>query len=125
MDARLAREGMYYTSKLGMNNGDYAFIMFQLDPLSVEKYVARPQLWFSGGYKMTRNLNVEEEKEFYKMYKSVLLLAFNTKRIDKYNKFADEMKRKMSEPPFCSDAYTGTRKFGNYTIYNFNRTVSM
>ena len=108
-----------------MNNGDYAFIAFQLDPLSVQKFFQRPELWFIGEFKATRDLNKDEEREFYDAFKSVLLLTVNTQQIDKYYTFVNEVKHKMSDPPFCSKTYVGSRKFQNLTFYNFNRTVSI
>ena len=125
MARRLVREGMYYASKLGMNNGDYAFIAFQLNPFDVQRYVEKPELWFYGEFKATRELDNEEKKEFQNAYRSMLLLVTNTQQIDKYYKFVKEMKQKMSEPPFCSNAYKGSLTVGNYTFYNINKTVSV
>ena len=124
MARRLVREGMYYASKLGMNNGDYAFIAFQLNPNNVQRFIEQPELWFNGEYTTTNNLDESEQKELYNAYRSMLLLVFNTQQIGKYDKFVVEMKHRMSEPPFCSNVYKGFRKFGNTTIYYFNRTVS-
>ena len=125
MERRLIREGMYYASKLGMNNGDYAFIAFQLDPLSVQRFFRRPKLWFIGEFKATMDLNKDEEREFYDAFKSVLLLAVNTQQINKYYTFVNEVKHKMSDPPFYSKTYVGSRTVRNFTFYNFNRTVSI
>lgn len=122
---RLVREGLYYASKLGMNNGDYAFIAFHLDPLKVQKYLNKdPQLWFLGLYKDTVEMDENERREFYNAYRSMLLLVSNIQQIAKYDKFVVEMKHRMSDPPFCSNVYKGFRKFGNTTFYYFNRTVS-
>ena len=119
------REGMYYASKLGMNNGDYAFIAFELDPVLVQRYVERPSKWFHGLFPATNQFSAEEEKEFYKSYKSVLVMVFNVQRIGQYNNFTDKMKQRMSKPPFCSDAYVGYTKIGNYNISKFKRAVSL
>lgn len=124
MARRLVREGMYYASKLGMNNGDYAFIAFQLNPNDVQRFIKQPELWFYGEYPTTNTLDEREQKELYNAYRSMLLLVFNTRQIDKYDKFVVEMKHRMSDPPFCSDVYKGVIKYGNITIYYFNRTVS-
>ena len=124
MSSRLVREGMYYASKLGMNNGDYAFIAFQLDPFIVQRFVQLPVLWFYGQFPETRELNKDEKKEFYNAFKSVLLLVFNTQQIDNYYTFVDEMKHKMSDPPFCSKEYVGTSILpGNVTFRNFHKKV--
>jgi len=125
MARRLVREGMYYASKLGMSNGEYAFIAFQLDPFDLQRYVKSPERWFFGQFKATKDLDKEEKKEFYNAYRSMLLLVFNTQQIEKYNKFVDQMKHRMSEPPFCSNVYKGTVTFKNSTIFKFNRTVSV
>lgn len=125
MDRRLVREGMYYASKLGMNNGDYAFIAFELDPVLVQRYVSRPSEWFRGLFPATKQLSEEEEKEFYKTYKSMLVMVFNVERIGQYNNFTNVMKHRMSKPPFCSDAYVGFTKFGNFSVPKFDRAVSI
>lgn len=125
MDRRLVREGMYYASKLGMNNGDYAFIAFELDPVLVERYVGRPNQWFRGQFQATENLNDEEKKEFYKAYKSMLIMVSNIQQIGKYNNFTIEMKHRMSQPPFCSDAYVGVNTYLNFTVPKFIRAVSI
>ena len=123
MEQRLVREGMYYASKLGMNNGDYAFIAFELDPVLVQRTAAKPALWFRGVFPGTKSLSKQEEKDFYETYKSMLLMVFNTQQIAKYEKFTVAMKHKMSEPPFCSDVYQGHTTFGNLSILNFIRAV--
>jgi len=121
MERRLVREGMYYASKLGMNNGDYAFIAFELDPVLVQRYVGSPDKFFSGQFKATKTLNDEEKKEFDKAYKSMLVMTSNIQQIGKYNNFTIEMKHRMSQPPFCSDAYDGFNTFNNISIPKFIR----
>jgi len=125
MERRLVREGMYYASKLGMNNGDYAFIAFELDPVLVERYVGSPEKWFRGQYQATKTLNDEEKKEFNKAYKSMLVMVSNIQQIGKYNNFTTEMKHRMSQPPFCSDAYVGFNIFNNVSVPKFIRPVSV
>lgn len=125
MERRLVREGMYYASKLGMNNGDYAFIAFELDPVLVQRYVGSPDKWFSGQFKATKTLNDEEKKEFDKAYKSMLVMTSNIQQIGKYNNFTIEMKHRMSQPPFCSDAYVGFNTFNNISISKFIREVNI
>lgn len=39
---------MYYVLKLGMNNGDYVFIVFELDLVLVERYIESLDKWFWG-----------------------------------------------------------------------------
>ena len=125
MEQRLVREAMYYASKLGMNNGDYAFISFELDPVLVQRYAAKPGLLFDGKYPSTwmKSLSDQEKKEFYDAYKSMLLMVFNTLKIEEYENFTVEMKHKMSEPPFCSDAYKGHEMIGDFPYPNFDRRV--
>lgn len=126
MEQRLVREAMYYASKLGMNNGDYAFISFVLDPVLVQRYAAKPSLLFDGMYAstLTDSLSEQEKKEFYDAYKSMLLMVFNTLKIEEYENFTIEMKHRISEPPFCSDVYKGYQLVGGTVKYpNFNRQV--
>lgn len=126
MEQRLVREAMYYASKLGMNNGDYAFISFVLDPVLVQRYAAKPSLLFDGVYAstLTDSLSEQEKKEFYDAYKSMLLMVFNTLKIEEYENFTIEMKHRISEPPFCSDVYKGYELLGGTVKYpNFNRPV--
>ena len=125
MEGRLVREGMYYASKLGMNNGDYAFIAFELDQVLVERYVDSPEKWFRGRFPATKTLNDEEKKEFNKAYKSMLVMVSNIQQIGKYNNFTTEMKHRMSQPPFCSDVYDGFTVFNNVSIPRSSRPVSV
>ncbi|XP_068673835.1 atrial natriuretic peptide receptor 1-like isoform X3 [Montipora foliosa] len=120
MARRLIREGMYHVSKLGMNNGDYGFIAFQLNPSQLQNFIESPVLWFSDHYRPKLKMNDNEEKEFYDAYRSLLLLVFNTQHIDKYDKFVVQMKRRTSDPPFCSSVYEGKTTFKNHTFYRFN-----
>ena len=121
----LVREGMYYASKLGMNNGDYAFITFELDPVLVERYLESPEKWFRGQYVPTKTLNDKEEEEFNKAYKSMLVMVFNIQQIEKYDNFTMEMKLRMSQPPFCSDSYVGFNTFNNFSISKLLTKVSI
>jgi len=116
---------MYYASKLGMNNGDYAFISFELDQVLVERYEESPEKWFGGRFPATKTLNDEEKKEFNKAYKSMLVMVSNIQQIGKYNNFTIEMKHRMSQPPFCSDVYVGFNTFNNISISKFERDVSV
>lgn len=125
VDRRLVREGMYYASKLGMNNGDYAFIAFELDPVLVERYIESPDKWFRGQYKPTKTLSDKEEKEFNKAYKSMLVMVSNIQQIGKYNNFTTEMKHRMSQPPFCSDTYLGFDTFNNVSVPHILKKVSI
>lgn len=122
MAQRLIVEGMYHISKLGMNNGDYAFIAFQLTPSFLRIYIQKPSAWFLNVYSKTK-LNDKERKGLYKAFKSMLILVFNIHKIDKYDKFVVQMKRRMSDPPFCGRTYEGTQIQQNQTVYNFNRSA--
>ena len=123
MAQRLIVEGMYHISKLGMNNGDYAFIAFQLTPSFLRILIEKPSVWFLDLYSKTES-NDKERKGLYKAFKSMLILVFNIHKIDKYDKFVLQMKRRMSDPPFCGRTYEGTQIQQNKTAYNFNRSVS-
>ena len=124
MAHRLVVEGMYHIAKLGMNNGDYAFIAFQLKPSFLRILIQKPSVWFLDEYSKTK-LNDKERTELYKACKSMLILVFNIHKIDKYDKFVVQMKRRMSDPPFCGRKYEGTQIQQNRTVYNFNRSVSI
>ena len=120
----LVMEGMYHVSKLGMNNGDYAFIAFELTASFLRLLIKEPSAWFLVQYSTETKLNDNERKELYKACKSMLILVINIQKIDKYDKFVVQMKRRMSDPPFCSRGYEGTQIVQNRTVYNFNRLVS-
>ncbi|KAK2571574.1 Resact receptor [Acropora cervicornis] len=122
MAQRLIVEGMYHISKLGMNNGDYAFIAFQLTPSFLRILIEKPSVWFLDLYSKTES-NDKERKGLYKAFKSMLILVFNIHKIDKYDKFVLQMKRRMSDPPFCGRTYEGTQIQQNKTAYNFNRSA--
>jgi hypothetical protein len=65
IDHELAREAMVLADDLGMNNGDYAFILFRIDIEQILFSLKFPQLTpFQGRYKETRNFTEGVRKSF-------------------------------------------------------------
>ena len=54
-DFHIAREGMLHAYDENMINGDYAFIIFELDQTQVALYSKKPFKWFFSSYRGTLN----------------------------------------------------------------------
>lgn len=87
MNYALACQAMNYAGKLGLNDGRFAFIMFDLD------------LDLTGSTK--KNLSVTWEEDWNEeAFQSALLLSVNNKVNAEYLAFSDNVKRKNAGPPF-------------------------
>ena len=87
----------------GMINGDYAFIIFELDQTQVALYRKQPFKWFFSSYKETLN----RYHHVMEAFEAVFVLAIKSPESESYEKFTAEVKRRSKEAPFFSDVYTG------------------
>jgi len=129
MKYSLAREIIFYASELGMNNGDYVFIMFELSVNEVDLKIKDPYKWFNGKFTATNN----QTENFQQMFQNVLIMTVNVQGSKELESFNYQMKIKASQAPFYSGVYTGNvtmpwgevidyfkipvcKKFANFTI---------
>ena len=103
MKYKLAREVVYFAGEIGMNNGDYAFIVFELSTDEVKLNQKEQLKWFKGNYVNTTNVTAS----FKQAFESVLVMAVNVFRSKVYEEFNYNLKIKASEEPFYSNSYRG------------------
>ena len=92
---------MYYAWKEGMTNGDFAFIIYEPSRSSILYNLKPSFLWFSSSWYDGSRINIIK-----KAMSVVLVLGPGTPE-KSYETFATELKKRMSEKPFFSDAYLG------------------
>ena len=102
-DFNIAREGMLHAYDEDMINGDYAFIMFELDQAQMAVYTKSPFKWFFSSHRPTLNRYHHLKKAF----EAVFILAIKSPSSESYTNFTEELKRRSPEPPFCSQVYKG------------------
>jgi len=102
-DLHIAREGMLHAYDENMINGDYAFIIFELDQTQVKLYSDKSFKWFFSSYKQTLNRYHHVKEAF----EAAFVLAIKSPSSESYAKFTDEVKRRSPEEPFNSTVYQG------------------
>ena len=86
-----------------MINGDYVFIIFELDQAQVELYSNAPFKWFFSSYKDTLNRYLHVKDAFQVAF----VLAFKRPSSKSYVNFTEELKIRSPDVPFKSLVYTG------------------
>ncbi|XP_031575271.1 atrial natriuretic peptide receptor 1-like isoform X2 [Actinia tenebrosa] len=99
----LAREGMLHALDHGMINGDYVFIMFELDQNQVSSYAKQPFKWLFSSYPSTLN----RYNHLQRAFAAVFVLAVKSPSSKNYSLFQEELKRRAPEAPFYSTVYKG------------------
>ena len=87
----------------GMTNGDYVFIMFELDVTQVSLYTRQPFKWFFSSYSSTLNRYHHVKKAF----EAAFVLAIKSPSSESYPRFTAELRRRSPDPPFDSHVYEG------------------
>ena len=97
MDYAYARQALNYAGKIGLNDGRFAFIMFELDlDLTGNKMGNLSKSWESDSKNTTGTV-----------FESALLISLNNNVSKEYLAFADDVKKKSSKFPFDSPASSG------------------
>lgn len=102
-DLHIAREGMLHAYDEKMINGDYVFIIFELDQAQVGIYSNRPFKWFFSSYKDTLNRYHHVKDAF----QAAFVLAIKSPSSKSYMNFTEELKIRSRDEPFNSLVYTG------------------
>ena len=92
----------------GLTNGDYAFIMFELDQDRVLFGSQYPSWWFSVS---TDPRDPYYRCKFQNAFNSVLVIALKAyvkKNQEAFTKFERTVRARSPEPPFYSDAFIKT-----------------
>ena len=86
-----------------MTNGDYVFIMFELDQAQMAMYTVKPFKWFFSSHRETLN----RYEHLLEAFEAVFVLAIKSPTSESYTSFAEELKRRSPDPPFNSEVYKG------------------
>ena len=102
-DFNIALEGMLHAYDENMTNGDYVFIIFELDQLQVGIKTDFPFKWFFSSHRSTINRYGQVKQAF----EAAFVLAVKSPSSKSYVNFTEELKTRSTDEPFNSNAYTG------------------
>lgn len=103
----LALEALTVAGTLGMNDGRFVFILFELDPFRAWKKTASPSTWFVekfGNHSATLSSTTRQ------VFQSSLLLSIQPNTSAGYHEFINDLKNKTRESPFYSDVFQSNPK---------------
>ena len=112
-DFHIAREGMLHAYDENMTNGDYVFIIFELDQAQVGIKTDQPFKWFLSSHRSTLHRYDDVKQAF----EAAFVLAVKSPSSKSYVNFTEELKIRSTDEPFNSTAYTGylfQRKTGKF-----------
>ena len=102
-DFPIAREGMLHAYDENMTNGDYVFIIFELDQLQVGIKTDQPFKWFFSSHAST----LDRYDDVQQAFEAAFVLAVKSPSSKSYVNFTEELKIRSTDEPFNSKAYTG------------------
>lgn len=94
---------MLYALDHGMINGDYVFIMLELDQNQVSLYSKQPFKWLFSSYPST----LSRFHHLRDAFAAVFVLAVKSTSKTSYSKFQAELRNRAHEKPFYSKVYSG------------------
>ncbi|CAH3039755.1 unnamed protein product [Pocillopora meandrina] len=98
----ISLETLYLAKQQEMINGDYAFILFELDQLTVKRNNKLKFFWFEQQILLKRNISKSDIPE---AMQAALVLAVKNPRGSGYENFVTQVKLKTSKSPFFSMTY--------------------
>ena len=116
-DFNIALEGMLHAYDENMTNGDYAFIIFELDQLQVGIKTDQPFKWFFSSHTST----LDRRDQVKQAFEAAFVLAVKSPSSKSYVNFTEELKIRSTDEPFNSKAYTGYL-FQGKTTFLANKT---
>lgn len=102
-DFNIALEGMLHAFDENMTNGDYVFIIFELDQLQVGIKTDLPFKWFLSSHTST----LDRRDQVKQAFEAAFVLAVKSPSSKSYANFTKELKIRSTDEPFNSTAYTG------------------
>lgn len=102
-DFNIALEGMLHAFDENMTNGDYVFIIFELDQLQVGIKTDLPFKWFLSSHTST----LDRRDQVKQAFEAAFVLAVKSPSSKSYVNFTKELKIRSTDEPFNSTAYTG------------------
>ena len=115
----MAREGLLAAYNAGMNNGDFLFVIVELNSIALEAKIRHNFKWFISNYR----INKTDSEAVKTMFLHSLILARkigDLKSREKYEEYTRELKCRKSDLPFFSEIYRSTPRvcvFYDYTFY--------
>ena len=102
-DFNIALEGMLHAFDENMTNGDYVFLIFELDQLQVGIKTDLPFKWFLSSHTST----LDRRDQVKQAFEAAFVLAVKSPSSKSYVNFTKELKIRSTDEPFNSTAYTG------------------
>ena len=102
-DFHIAREGMLHAYDENMTNGDYVFIIFELDQSQVRIKTDLSFKWFFSSHTST----LDRLHQVKQAFEAAFVLAVKSPSSKSYVNFTEELKIRSTDEPFNSKAYTG------------------
>lgn len=102
-DFNIALEGMLHAFDENMTNGDYVFIIFELDQLQVGIKTDLPFKWFLSSHTST----LDRRDQVKQAFEAAFVLAVKSPSSKSYVNFTEELKIRSTDEPFNSTVYTG------------------
>lgn len=102
-DFNIALEGMLHAFDENMTNGDYVFIIFELDQLQVGIKTDLPFKWFHSSHTST----LDRRDQVKQAFEAAFVLAVKSPSSKSYVNFTEELKIRSTDEPFNSTVYTG------------------
>ena len=102
-DFNIALEGMLHAFDENMTNGDYVFIIFELDQLQVGIKTDLPFKWFLSSHTST----LDRRDQVKQAFEAAFVLAVKSPSSKSYVNFTEELTIRSTDEPFNSTAYTG------------------
>lgn len=99
----LAFESLDVAGSLGMNDGRFVFILFELDPIQAWNKTKTPSNWFVGKFGNSSPATKQ-------VFQSSLLLSVQSNISTDYNQFVEDLKQKTQESQFYSNVYQNNSK---------------
>ncbi|XP_015762338.1 PREDICTED: speract receptor-like [Acropora digitifera] len=105
-------ETLYLAKQEEMINGEFAFILFELNQGFVSRKSSLPFLWFQHGLLGNYRNSSKVLADVKAAMSAALILAIKTPSGSGYKKFVDEVKKKTLLSPFYSTRYNTSREAG-------------
>ena len=105
-DYFVARKIVTEASKLGMTEGDYCYIIYTNHEVLVREFNSRKFLYFYD-FNMVPGSSQERHNRTKYAMDSVLFLGIKAPMGSQYKHFTEELKNRISQPPFNSTKYLG------------------
>lgn len=109
-DWTVSLETLYLAKQEGMINGDFVFILFELNQGDVHRRKGLPFFWFYNYFHNELRNSTLTSAAIREAMQAALVLAVKNPRGESYQSFLTEIRLKTSQSPFYSLHYNKTKK---------------